>query len=192
MGRMINKTALVVLADGFEDIEASACIDILNRAGAKVTISGMGFRPVHGAYGCTIISHTTIDKIEGIYDCLILPSVAGDAESPVSNPAIIELVRRHNDANKLIAAFGDFAENLSAIIPGILSDIKTSGAVFTDKPVTVDGNIIIGMGPGAALPFALEIVEYLFDKQAADDLAGKLGIAKNKFRKIGEPAGVSQ
>ncbi|MCP4580690.1 MAG: DJ-1/PfpI family protein [candidate division Zixibacteria bacterium] len=190
MGPVVNKTALVVLAEGFEDIEASTCIDILNRADARVVISGIGVRPVHGAYGCAIISHTTIDKIEGIYDCLVFPGGIHNAELLAVNPAVLNLIQSHNDANKLIAAFSDSAAYLLARAAAILHDKKVSGdpavndcliaggAVITDKPVTVDNNIVTGSGPGAAMLFALEIVEHLFGKQVADNLAGNLRIAR--------------
>jgi 4-methyl-5(b-hydroxyethyl)-thiazole monophosphate biosynthesis len=52
------------------------------------------------------------------------------------------------------------------------------GAIVTDQLVTVDGTIITGMGPGAAMPFALRLAEYLVGKEIADGFAEKWRVSR--------------
>ena len=44
------------------------------------------------------------------------------------------------------------------------------GAECVSEPVVRDGNIITGMGPGAAMEFALAIVDLLVGKEKVDEL----------------------
>lgn len=183
MGKNANKTVLIILAEGFEDIEAVTPIDVLNRAGANVTISGMETRPVRGAYGSTIIGHTTIDKVEGIFDALVFPGGVQSATTLANNPQVVELVRRHHEKGKLIAAIGASPGYLLAESAGILkgkratgdpdlnNKLIAAGASATYEPVVKDGNIITGIGPGSAMLFSLNIIAYLYDRETADGFA---------------------
>ena len=69
----MTKRALTIMADGFEDIEAIAPIDILSRAGVEVTIAGLKPGNIKAAYGTTIVPQTTINGVSGLYDAVILP-----------------------------------------------------------------------------------------------------------------------
>jgi 4-methyl-5(b-hydroxyethyl)-thiazole monophosphate biosynthesis len=173
------------MAEGFEDIEAVSAIDVLTRAGVDVTIAGLNEGPVKGAYGTAIVPHTSIDRIAGTYDCIILPGGRRNAESLAAHPRVIELVRHHNDAGKIVAAICAAPSHVLAEAAGILKDKRATGdPVFNDKLawggaritgelVTMDGNIVTGMGPGAALLFALTLAEYLVGKEIPDSLARK-------------------
>jgi 4-methyl-5(b-hydroxyethyl)-thiazole monophosphate biosynthesis len=179
----MDKKALLLLAEGFEDIEAVTPVDILTRAGIDVTVASIDDRPVKGAYGNTLVPHTTIDKIEGLYDCLILPGGLKNAQILASQGEVIELVKSHFDSGRLVAAICAAPAFVLAEAAGILAGRKATGdpnlsdmiisggAEYTDQPVTVDGNIITGMGPGAALPFALKLAEYLAGKEIARSMA---------------------
>jgi len=181
----MNKKVLVVLAAGFEDIEAVAPIDVLTRAGVEVTIAGLKDGPVKAAYGSTIVPHTTIDRIDNLYDGIVLPGGAANAEALAAHPKVIDLVREHHKAGKLVAAICASPGQVLAEAAGILRSRKATGAPLsayndmltaggaqlTDQPVTVDGNIITAMGPGAALLFGLTLAEYLTDRATANSFA---------------------
>jgi 4-methyl-5(b-hydroxyethyl)-thiazole monophosphate biosynthesis len=203
MGININKTVLVVLAEGFEDIEAVTPIDVLNRAGANVTISGMETRPVRGAYGSTIIGHTTIDKVEGVFDALIFPGGEQCANTLANNTRVVELVRRHHETGKLIAAIGASVGYLLAESAGIMkgrratgdqnfSDKSAAGGVLaTSEPVVKDSNIITGTGPGSAMLFSLTIIEYLFNREIADSFAREWHVIRHQTAPVRQLADVS-
>jgi 4-methyl-5(b-hydroxyethyl)-thiazole monophosphate biosynthesis len=184
------KTVLVVLAEGFEDIEAITSIDVVTRAGIKVTISGMETRPVRGAYGSTIIGHTTIDKVEGEFDALVFPGGSECARTLSANARVVKLIKTHHNKGRLIAALCASTNYLLGEAAGILAGRRVTGdpelvsillkakAFPVDEHVVIDGNIITGRGPGAALQFALAMVEYLVGGDTADRLASKWRISK--------------
>jgi 4-methyl-5(b-hydroxyethyl)-thiazole monophosphate biosynthesis len=179
------KTALLILSEDFEDIEGVAPVDILTRAGVEVTIAALKKGPVRVAYGNTIVPHTTIDNINMLYDAVILPGGSKNADNLAENPAVIELIKKHNEAGMLVAAICASPGRVLAETAGILkgkkatgfpdyaAKITAGGGIYTDDSVTVDGNIITGMGPGAAILFSLEIVEYLVSKQITDEFAAR-------------------
>ena len=196
-----TKRALLLLAEGFEDIEAVTPVDILTRAGVDVTVASLEKGPVKGAYGNTLIADTTIDKIGGLYDCLILPGGLKNAQLLASQGAVIELVKSHFDALKLVAAIcaspgfvlaeaaGILAGRKATGDPNLSDMIISGGAEYTDQPVTVDGNIITGMGPGAAMPFALKLAEYLAGREIARSMVQRWRIESlfEDSSKSGEP-----
>lgn len=178
----MSKRVLVLLAEGFEDIEAVAPVDILTRVGVEVTIAALRDGPVKAAYGTTILPHTVVDRIDGLYDGLVLPGGMENARTLAEHPKVVELVKKHNHAGKMIAAIcaspGYVLADKAKILngkkatghPDLNEKLLSAGAEVTDRLVTVDGNIITGMGPGAAMLFALKLAEYLAGKDTVDEL----------------------
>jgi 4-methyl-5(b-hydroxyethyl)-thiazole monophosphate biosynthesis len=186
----MKKTALVVLSKGFEDVEAVAPIDVLTRAGVDVTIASTVSGPVAAAYGSTLVPHMTVDKVTNLFDAIVIPGGMVNAEALAVNRTVIDLIKKHHAAGKLVAAIcassalvlGEAAGLLKGKratgSPGSEDRLTACGAIVTGVHVTVDGNIITGMGPGAALPFGLQIAEYLGGRELPDDLAARWRIAR--------------
>lgn len=186
----MKKTALVVLSEGFEDIEAVAPIDVLTRSGVDVTIAAVTSGPVKGAYGSVLVPHITIDGVRHLSDVIIIPGGLPHSETMAGNPRIVKLVRDHHAAGKLVAAvcaapalvLGEAAGLLKGIratgYPDYDGRLAACGAIVTGAYVTEDGNVITGMGAGAAISFALQIAEYLVGKEIPDDLAGRWRISR--------------
>ena len=178
------------MADGFEDIEAVAPIDVLTRAGVKVTIAGLEKGQIKAAYGSTIVPDIDVDSVDGIYDAIIFPGGRKNAESLAKHPKVIELARQHYKGGKLVAAICAAPSHVLAEAGALLVDkratgdpgfndrLAAAGAVVTNEQVTVDGNIITAMGPGAAMLFALMLTEKLAGKAVADQFAEKWSIAR--------------
>lgn len=181
----MSKRVLLVLAEGFEDIEAVAPIDILTRAGVAVTVAGLTPGPVKAAYGTTIMPDTTIEAVESLYDGVIFPGGRRNAAALAAHPRVVELARRHFAEHRLVAAICAAPSHVLAEAAGILRGkhatgdpafndrLAAAGAIVTDELVTVEENIITGMGPGAALPFGLALAEYLAGRAVADGFAAK-------------------
>lgn len=181
----MTKRALIVMADGCEDIETVAPIDILNRAGVAVTIASLSGNPVKAAYGNTLVPHLGLDKIGGLYDCIIFPGGKKNAESLAASSRVVELAREHLKAGKIVAAICAAPSHVLAEAAGILQNIRAtgdpsfndrlakSGAKVTGEKVTVDGNIVTAMGPGAAMEFGLTLAGKLAGKDIADQFAQK-------------------
>jgi len=186
---MEKKRALVVLAEGFEDIEAVAPIDVLNRVGVEVVTASVVPGPVRAAYGTVIVPDTTVSAVQGEFDAIICPGGKRNAQSLAADPRVIALVQEFMSAGKLVCAIcaapshvlGEAAQVLSgrrsAGDPGFNGKLAASGAVLTHEPVSVDGNLITGNGPGSALEFALTIAACLVSKEAARQWADKWGVS---------------
>lgn len=182
---MAKKRVLMILAEGFEEIEAVAPIDVMTRAGIEVTVAGLLPGAVKAAYGTTILPNTSIDQISGLYDGIVFPGGRKNAQALAAHPKVVSLAREHYRAGKMVAAICAAPSHVLGEAAGLLKGrratgdptfndkLAASGAIITDEVVTVDGNLITGMGPGAAMPFALRLAEYLADKATADAFATK-------------------
>ena len=173
-----------MLAEGFEDVEAIAPIDVLNRAGVEVTVASLKPGPVNAAYGNTIVPDLSVGEVgNDLYDGVVLPGGVYNANSLAGSPKVLEVVKRHYEAEKLVAAIcaspgtvlaeaaGILKGHRSASAPGFEDKVKAGGADFTDEEVTVDGHVITGRGPGAALLFGLRLAEYLVGRETPEKLA---------------------
>lgn len=179
----MSKKAVVILTEGFEDMEAVVPIDIMTRAAIVVTIASLREGPVRAAYGTTILPTTTIDRVTDLYDAIVLPGGGKNAQGLAADQRVIDLVKRHYEAGKLVAAICASPGHVLAEAAGLLKGkratgdpafndkLAAGGAIITDELVAVDGNIITGMGPGAAMLFGLRIAEYLCGKESANVLA---------------------
>lgn len=176
---------LTIFTDGVEEIEAVAPVDILTRAGVEVVVAGLKSGSVTGAYGNTLGAKFSLNEvINELYDAIVLPGGAVNARELAASPDVIDMVKRHYEAGRLVAAIcaspshaladaGILKGKRATGDPGFNEKLAASGAVVTNELVTVDGNIVTAMGPGAALQFGLMLAEMLVDKETADRIAEK-------------------
>ena len=169
----------VFLADGFEEIEALAPIDILRRASKSVTVVGVTGKTVTGAHGIKIVADVTIDEAsrEDI-DMIVLPGGLPGADNLQNSPEVCEYIALANDKDAYIAAICAAPKILGALgllkgkeaicYPGFENELK--GAVISDKKVVCDGNIITAAGMGVAVDFALKLVELLASSEASEKI----------------------
>lgn len=186
----MSKRAIIVMADGFEDIEAVAPIDVLNRAGVEVVIAGLKNQPIKAAYGITIVPHVGLVDVNGLFDCVIFPGGRKNAESLASSQAVVEIAQQHYSSGRLVAAICAAPSHVLAEAAGMLKGkratgdpgfdgrLAAAGAIVTKELVTVDGNIVTGNGPGAAMLFALMLAEKLAGKEIADRFATKWTVSR--------------
>lgn len=73
------KKALIILAEGFEEIEAVTVIDVLRRAGISVTVAGLSALQVKASRGVVIVAEKKLDEVAEDFDALILPG--GDPQA---------------------------------------------------------------------------------------------------------------
>jgi protein deglycase len=176
----MNKTAMIILADGFEEVEAITPIDLLRRAGVNITIVGLSSLMVTGSHNITVIVESVLGPISPLPDALILPGGPGHKHL-LDSVSVIELVKQMFSAGKLCAAIcaapavfgkaGILFNKRATCFPG--DESKLLGAVFAADLVVVDGNVITSRGAGTAVPFALAIATYL----AGQEIAGAVSRA---------------
>jgi len=173
------KKVIVLLANGFEEMEAAICIDILRRAGLDVNIASVeDSKTVEGSRKMKIQADIFIKDLEELPDAIVLPGGMPGAENLASSDDVIKLVKDAYRANKLIAAIcaspsivlapiGLLDGKVVTCYPGFEENLGDN-IIYKDETVITDGNIITSKGPGTAFDFALEIVTYLIDAEKAD------------------------
>lgn len=173
-------TVYVFFADGFEEIEAFASVDVLRRAGLHVEmVSVTPDEIVKGAHGISVLCDRNIVNCD-FYDAsmLLLPGGMPGAATLGECEDLRRELLRFAEADKPIAAICAAPMVLGQL--GILRGKKATcypgfehllnGAEYTASLVERDGNIITGKGPGAAMDFALAVVELLKGKETVHEL----------------------
>lgn len=175
------KKALVILAPGFEEVEALSPVDILRRAGAHVVMAGTLNGPIEGRNRIRVVPDESLDdalKDGDFFDMIVLPGGAVGAENLKNDPRVRRLVEIINAKGALVTAICAAPIVLSAAgvldgkratsHPSVRKELK--GALLTDERVVVDGNIITSQGPGTAMEFAFRLVEALFGQEKAEEV----------------------
>ncbi|MDR1698734.1 MAG: DJ-1/PfpI family protein [Prevotellaceae bacterium] len=175
------KKAFLFLAEGFEEIEAIATIDILRRADiALTTVSIHAHKNVIGAHNITIEADSIFTETDfSGGDMLILPggSIKLFEFSPLHEPVL-----QYSEQEKYLAAIcaapailgslGLLQGKEAVCYPGYENYLQ--GATIVDKPVVVAGNIITAKAAGCTIEFALTLIELLENKKLADKIAGQI------------------
>jgi 4-methyl-5(b-hydroxyethyl)-thiazole monophosphate biosynthesis len=178
------KKAIVLLADGFEDVEAVTPIDYLRRAGIEVsTVSISESLTVTSKWGgIKMIAGTTLTdaKQGGGWDAVILPGGMPGASNLAASKETGSLLKDMAADGKLICAIcaapalvlaplGLLSGKKFTCYPGM--EEKVTNGRWSDDRVVIDGNIITSRGAGTAGEFAVAIIEKLLDKAAAQKIA---------------------
>lgn len=168
-----------ILADGFEEIEALAPVDILRRGGIDVkTVSIMPTKKVMGAHDIPVEADIMInDVVPEDMEMLVLPGGAGHALLDASNEvhALINYCIVHNLYIAAICASPSILGKkqildgkMATCYPGF--EKYCYGANMVNKKVITDGKIITGKGPGAASEFGFEILSILKGTDVSNQL----------------------
>lgn len=171
--------AVVVLADGFEEVEAVTPIDLLRRAGVTVEVAGLDGLLAKGARGVTFACDTTLAKASD-WDALVLPGGGPGAqrlsESALVLQAVDDTLRRGVWLAALCAApaavlgsHGYLNGKTFTGYPGTQAD--GFGGRYVVEPVVVDGRLITSRGVGTAAAFGLKLVEILAGSEKAAEVA---------------------
>ncbi len=182
----MQKKVLIPLANGTEEIEAIAVIDVLRRAGAEVTIAAVAAElTITAAHGVKIVADKLLmDCKEEQYDLIVLPGGMPGAEYLRDSIELTTMLKQQRAANRLYAAIcaapavvlqshGLLDGVKSTCYPSLLPELENG----VDAKIVVDNNCITSQGPGTTLEFALKLVELLFDEAAAENLAQQLLVA---------------
>ncbi|MBN2483929.1 MAG: DJ-1/PfpI family protein [Candidatus Omnitrophica bacterium] len=176
----MSKKALIVLAEGFEEIEAVTVIDILRRAKIEVTIAGLHDTKVKAARGTVIMTDGILDLIKDEFDALILPGGMPGASNLASSGTVNDFVKAMYSTGKIVAAIcaapavvlapaGILKHKSATCFPGMEGQFSKD-TTYKEDAVVVDANIITSRGPGTALKFALTIVEHLVGKEISEKI----------------------
>ena len=171
----------ILLANGFEEIEALTVVDVLRRAQIQaVMVSCEEALEVTGAHNIPVkadmlLSDCRADEAEMV----VLPGGMPGTLNLKYNPSVIALLEEAISKQKRIAAIcaapmvlgtnGWLSGKNATCYPGFEKDLE--GAFPSDDRVVVDGNFTTSKGPGTALEFALELVRLLSGEETMHELA---------------------
>ena len=147
------KNALILTGNLVQDHEYIYPYYRVQEDGYNVEVAVRGKKQVNGIIGSKIIPTKDIPelKIED-YDLLILPGGAKSMEYMRQDEEILQFISDFNDSGKVIASICHAAQLLisAKVVDGrkisgyysIKDDINNAGAIYTDEPAVVDGNIV--------------------------------------------------
>lgn len=161
----------IFLANGFEEIEALATVDIIRRANIEINTVGVGGEYITGAHNITVKADKTLSEVQWSdeIDGIILPGGIPGTPNLEASEKVIELLLKAYNNNKLVAAIcaapsilghvGILQNKAATCYPGFESELN--GAKTTNAPCVNEGNVITGKGAGTAFDFAFAIVDYI-------------------------------
>lgn len=170
----------VLLAPGFEEIEAITVIDVLRRAEIPTTVVGVEARSVTGSHAITVDADAVLGEVaEEVWDLVVLPGGMPGSANLRDSDAVQRLVTAQHERGARVAAI--CAAPIALSRAGVLEGKRaTSYPAFADQlkcgqyseePVVIDGNVVTSRAPGTALRFALTLVEQLKGADTAQRLA---------------------
>jgi 4-methyl-5(b-hydroxyethyl)-thiazole monophosphate biosynthesis len=163
---------LVLLAQGFEEIEAVTIVDLLRRAGIEVHTASLASQQVTGSHGITVLADLTLDAADEVaYDMIVLPGGMPGSQHLKEDARVIGLLKRFAEDGRYVAAIcaapsvlahaGLLAGRKATSFPGFLQAAFVPGLELLEDAVVVDGRFATSRGPGTAIPFGLALIELL-------------------------------
>jgi len=174
----MRKKALIILADGFEELEAVAPVDILRRGGVDVIVAGLDDINIPGARNLLVHCSNPLVNCGSDFDAVILPGGGKGAQNLARAKEVSALIKKIYAEQGLVAAIcaspamvlaplGILNNRQATCYPG-MQDAFDKSTTYKEDPVVADGNVITSRGPGTAAAFGLAVLEYLTDKNNAD------------------------
>lgn len=181
---MSEKKAVILFADGFEEVEALTVLDALVRAGIKVDKCGVTGLTVTSSHKVPLVCDFTIDEIEDEYDLVFLPGgMPGSTNLAQSWPVNELLVKQ---AQKKDCYIGAICAAPAAVLAraGLLEGHEATcypgcGSMapyftFSEEGVVVSGNIVTGKSAGHAWPLGFALITLLMGKEASDKVRNEI------------------
>ena len=164
----------VLLADGFETVEALTVADVLRRAGIKTRlVSVMGTTHVITGQQIQITADKTIDRLDAsIVSCYVVPGGMPAIKRLLTDERVCDLLANAMDNPEL----GLLADRHVTVFPGC-EDLFPRECLV-DEPVVVDGNLITARSTGCSMEFAVKLVEVLAGSEATRKVLSGLGGAQ--------------
>lgn len=181
------KGVYIFLANGFEEIEALATLDVLRRGGVDVkTVSVLYDKFVTGSHKTTIVADMTYGEFKAEVqldgtdesDVMIFPGGMPGTRNLAENGEIINFMRLHYAEGGAVAAICAAPGLVVSQLPSLQGKHFTCfdgfedapvarGGIYEQKPAVRDGNLITGRGAGCAVEFGLAILAHLKGEEAA-------------------------
>jgi 4-methyl-5(b-hydroxyethyl)-thiazole monophosphate biosynthesis len=172
-------SVLTILADGFEEIEALAPIDLLRRAGIDVVVASLNEnRHATGRSQVTAHADVALSAVQDrIFDLLFLPG-GGGVKLLRADPRVRDIVLRHHTADRWLAAIcaAPTVLNDSGLLKGKrytahFSVANELPAILASERIVTDGKITTSRGAGTAVEFGLHLVALLTSAAKSEEIS---------------------
>ncbi|KAJ0103015.1 hypothetical protein Patl1_04816 [Pistacia atlantica] len=173
---------LVPIADGSEEMEAVMIIDILRRAKANVVVASVGDKlEILASRKVKLVADMLLDEAAKLsFDLIVLPGGLGGAQAFANSEKLVNMLKKQIESNRPYGAIcaspalvlepnGLLKGKKATAFPAICDKLSDQSEV--NNRVVVDGNLITSRGPGTSMEFALAIVEKVFGRNKALELA---------------------
>jgi protein deglycase len=171
------KTVLVPIAPGFEEIETLTVVNILRRAGARVTLAGTEEGLLKGSRGILVLPDDSLNNImKKDFDLIVLPGGQLGTDNLRKDFRVTQLLKKMDGLSKNIAAIcaaplvlmdaGILRNRYITSHPSVQNDLQ--GISYKDDRVVVDRHIVTSKSPGTAMEFSFKLVEILFGQERRD------------------------
>ncbi|DBA04489.1 TPA: hypothetical protein N0F65_011037 [Lagenidium giganteum] len=176
-------TALIPVADGSEEIEATTLADVLVRGGVQVTMASVGRKDeniVKMSRGVKVQADLAIEAcVDLSFDLIVVPGGLPGANHLRDCPVLIDLLKKQRHEGKLYGAIcaapavvlhthGLLAGPATAY-PGF--EKQMTDCEYKNERVVVSGKCITSQGPGTAMEMGVKLVELLMGKEKATEVA---------------------
>ena len=170
----------VLLADGFEEMEAIAPIDLMRRAGIDVATVGVTGKDVTGSHGIIVRADREPDEVSPAnMQMLVLPGGTAGVDNLALSAKALELVAYACDNNIMVSAIcaapgllagaGALKGRRAVVYPGLEPKLEAGGAI--PQPgvrVVQDENFLTAQAAGSAVEFGLGIITRIKGWEAAE------------------------
>ena len=188
---MFSKTVAVLLAPGFEELEALTPVDVFRRAGltvATAAVATRGERLVPGARQVPVMADCTLEQLNPSEIGLVyLPGGLPGATHLAASAAVHELARTVLSKGGWLAAI--CAAPIALDAAGLLANVdytcfpsveqQINAGRYTGRRVEICGHVLTACGPGASLEFAIAILGQLGMAAKAASIARAMQMPSN-------------
>jgi protease I len=177
-GRLDGKRVVVLLAEGFEDLEFHVPLMRLQEEGADVTVAGLTTDAVAGKHGLLAVADTTVDAVDGdAVDAVVVPG--GWAPDKLRRyDSVKHLVRGVHERGAIVGMIchAGWVGISAGIVKGVRAtgslgikdDLENAGATWVDEPAVRDGNIVWGRVVEDIPDFCRELVAAIAGDEAGE------------------------
>lgn len=175
------KRVCVLLAPGYEEIEALTPVDYLRRAGLTVdVVSTIEDIAVESAHQVMVQADTFLEDLRPEdYCCAVIPGGLPGAPNLAANESVIQFIQAVHAQGDVVAAIcagpivlekaGLLSGRQATCFPGVEEKLNSAAACLKDT-VVADGQIITARGAGAAGYWSLALIAHLLGEEAAQKI----------------------
>ena len=174
------KKAVMLFANGYEEVEALMTVDLLKRAGVDIRLVSINDdMTVTGSHGISVAMDTKLSRIQlKEEDAIIIPGGMPGTMNLGVDVAVTGALKQMNRDGKIVAAIcaapsvldkcGILEGKKATCYPGF--EDKLTGAEIVNKAVVTDGNVITSRGLGTSMEFGFELIKKLISEEKAEEV----------------------